>query len=100
MVHAKSSADPSNQGDFRTQAFEMFADTIYDIEQGVDETSFNFDYDDASAPHYAWPILNDSNYDEFNPAAQPDQLMSQTYERTFGPFIDALFDHLNLSKLK
>jgi hypothetical protein len=100
MVHAKASPDPAKQGDFRTQAFEMFADTLYDVEDGVEETSFNFDYDDISAPHFAWPILNDSNYAEFNPIAQPDQFLTQTYERTFGPFVNALFDRLNLSKPK
>lgn len=100
MVHAKASPDPARQGDFRTQAFEMFADSLYDAELGVDETSFNFDYDDVSAPHYAWPILNDSNYSEFDPVAQPDQLLQQTYERTFGPFVAALFDRLGLSRTR
>jgi hypothetical protein len=100
MVHAKASPDPGKQGNFRTQAFEMFADTLYDVEDGVEETSFNFDYDDVAAPHFAWPILNDSNYAEFNPIDQPDQFLAQTYERTFGPFVSALFDRLNLSKHK
>jgi hypothetical protein len=100
MVHAKASPDPAKQENFRTQAFEMFADSIYDLESGVEESSFNFDYDDAAAPHFAWPILNDSNYSEFNPIAQPDQFLLQTYERTFGPFVNALFDRLNLSKGK
>ena len=66
----------------------------------MDESSFNFDYDDAAAPHFAWPILNDSNYSEFDPIDQPDQFLLSTYERTFGPFIDALFDRLNLSKAR
>jgi hypothetical protein len=100
MVHAKASPDPAKQGNFRTQAFEMFADTLYDLETGVEEASFNFDYDDVAAPHFAWPILNDSNYTEFNPIDEPDQFLRQTYERTFGPFLNALFDRLNLSKGK
>jgi hypothetical protein len=100
MVHAKASSDPAKQEGFRTQAFDMFADSIYDLESGVEEESFNFDYDDTAAPHFAWPILNDSNYSEFNPIAQPDQFLLQTYERTFGPFVNALFDRLNLSKSK
>ena len=98
MVHAKASPDPKNQQDFRTQAFELFADSIYDVEEGVDERSFNFDYDDPSAPHYAWPILYDNNYSEFNPIAVPDQFSRSMYERTFGPFIDSLMDRLGLSR--
>ncbi|WP_334486965.1 ParA family protein [Bradyrhizobium algeriense] len=100
MVHAKASPDPKNQQNFRTQSFELFADSIYDEEEGVDEASFNFDYDDATGPHYAWPILYDSNYSEFNPIAQPEQFSRSMYERTFGPFIDALMDRLNLSRSK
>lgn len=98
MVHAKASADPKKQSAFRTQAFELFADTLYDLEEGIEETSFNFDYDDRSAPHFAWPVLNDANYLEFNPLARRDQFAKELYERTFGPFIAALIERLELSK--
>jgi MinD-like ATPase involved in chromosome partitioning or flagellar assembly len=98
MVHAKASANPKKQASFRTQSFEMFADTLYDLEEGLEETSFNFDYDDRIAPHFAWPILNDANYLEFNPLARSDQFAKELYERTFGPFIDAVADRLGLSK--
>lgn len=64
----------------------------------LEETSFNFDYDEEIAPHFAWPILNDANYFEFNPLARPDQFTKGLYERTFGPFIDALADRLGLNK--
>jgi hypothetical protein len=98
LVHAKASPDPKKQESFRTQAFELFADTLYDEEKQIEETSFNFDYEDSTAPHFAWPILNDSNYAEFIPLDQPDQFSFTTYERTFGPFVAALFDRLKLSK--
>lgn len=98
MIHAKASSDPKRQADFRTQAFELFADTLYDLEEGLEETSFNFDYEDGAAPHFAWPILNDANYFEFNPLTRSDQFTKELYQRTFGPFITALMDTLELSR--
>jgi hypothetical protein len=98
MVHAKASADLKMQADFRTRTFELFADTLYDEEKGVEETSFNFDYDDSSAPHYAWPILDDSNYSEFKPLQRPDQLSKTMYDRTFGPFTKALLNSIDVGK--
>jgi len=98
MVHAKASPDPEKQADFRTKAFDLFADTLYDLEEGVEEASFNFDYDDRTAPHFAWPILNDSNYFEFNPLARKEQFATQLYDRTFGPFIAGLVQRLELDK--
>jgi hypothetical protein len=96
MVHAKASPDGKKQAEYRTQSFELFADTIYDLELRLEETSFNFDYDDEAAPHFAWPILNDANYLEFNPLTRPDQFSKALSERTFGPFVKALIDRLNL----
>lgn len=96
MVHAKSQADPEAQAAFRTQAFEVFSETLYDEEVGIEEAAFNFDYDDLTAPHYAWPILNDANYSEFNPLARGDQFSEPVYARTFGPFISALGEKIGL----
>ena len=98
MVHAKASPDGKKQANFRTQAFELFADTLYDEEEGLEQTSFNFDYDDQDAPHFAWPILNDANYLEFNPLVEPSQFTRELYDRTFGPFIAALMERLGLSR--
>jgi hypothetical protein len=98
MIHAKASADPKMQADFRTRSFELFADTLYDLEEGIEESSFNFDYDDTAAPHFAWPILNDSNYFEFNPLAQTTQLNKEVYDRTFGAFLKAIIDRLELRR--
>ncbi|SFI16128.1 ParA family protein [Methylobacterium brachiatum] len=98
MVHAKASADAKRQADFRTETFEVFSDTLYDIEDGIEEEAFNFDYDDPPAPHYAWPILNDINYAEFDPLSYRDQFASHMFDRTFGSFIAALRDNLRLKR--
>ncbi len=98
MVQAKAQADPKAHAQFRTRAFEMFSDTLYDTEEGIEEEAFNFDYDDPIAPHYAWPILNDANYAEFDPIAKGDQFASHMYDRTFGPFVDALREKIGMKK--
>jgi Mrp family chromosome partitioning ATPase len=96
MVQAKAPADPSSQADFRTRAFEVFSDTLYDEEEGIEEEAFNFDYDDVTAPHFAWPILDDSNYAQFNPIGRRDQFSDHLYDRTFGTFIRALKEKIGL----
>lgn len=96
MVQAKAQGGSQSEASFRTNAFEMFSDTLYDLEEGIEEAAFNFDYDDVAAPHYAWPILDDSNYAEFNPLEQDEQLARHLYERTFGLFIDSLSEKIGL----
>jgi len=96
MVHARAQASPKSEAIFRTHAFEMFSDTIYDEEEGIEAEAFNFDYDDPSAPHYAWPIADDVNYAEFDPLIRGDQLAQHLYDRTFGPFIANLRDKIGL----
>ena len=96
MVQAKAQADPEAQEQFRDNAFELFSNTLYDSKEGIDEEAFNFDYDDSRAPHYAWPILNDANYAEFNPLAQAAHVASHMYDRTFGAFIAALGEQIGL----
>jgi len=90
MVQARAQTHPQSESSFRTNAYEMFSDTVYDEEKGIDEASFNFDYDDATAPHYAWPIADDANFAEFNPIVSRDQFARHVYDRTFGPFISNL----------
>ncbi len=96
MVHAKAGPSPTEHASFRTQAFELFADTIYDQEEGVEANSFNFDYDDQAAPHFALTILDDSNFSEFDPLARSDQVSRHFYDRTFGQFITGLAEKIGL----
>jgi hypothetical protein len=96
MVQAKAQSSSKAQADFRTHTFDMFSDTLYDVEEGIEDEAFNFDYDDINAPHYAWPILDDTNYAEFNPLARGDQLAQHLYDRTFSPFIMALREKIGL----
>lgn len=96
MVQGKAQGSASTQSAFRTRSFELFSDTLYDVEEGIEEEAFNFDYDDVNAPHYAWPILDDGNYREFDPLARGDQFSEHLYDRTFGAFINALSERIGL----
>lgn len=93
MVHAKASADPLHQQAFRDRAHEIFQELLYrDVPlQAPDELSDpgdpvtlpEFSLDDPDAPHFAWPVLRDSNYFEFDPLADPAQLTPALYDRTY-----------------
>ena len=99
MVHAKASPDPKAWARFRDSAFELFAEHLYDRlteDQHLDEAPFGFDLDDITAPHYAWPILSDPSYFEFDPFAKQQQLAEPIYARTFGPFLSGLSEHLGI----
>ena len=90
MVHARASALPEAQAAFRDRAYELFADHVYDETDAGELDAFNFDTDDRAAPHFAWPILDDAGYREFDPFRNPDMLREPLYERTFGTFLKSL----------
>jgi hypothetical protein len=100
LVHAKAPPNPEAWARFRDRAFDLFAENFYDTVDEADdedsEKSFGFDIDDPTAPHYAWPILNDATYFEFDPFARREQLFEPFYSRTFGPFLSRLSDRLGI----
>lgn len=90
MIHAKASADQGRQKAFRDRCFELLSDAIYEEAEPDDVDAFNFDLDDPTAPHFAWPILSNETYLEFDPLATQEQLDRTLYEASFGTFIAAL----------
>lgn len=91
MVHAKAARGAEAWARFRDRTQEIFAAHLY--EEAVPENldAFNFDFDDPTAPHFAWPILYDPEYSDFDPAARRQQLARDFFDRSFGPFVDRLF---------
>jgi cellulose biosynthesis protein BcsQ len=91
MIHAKASPDAGEQQKFRDQAHEIFKSLYRDIPLDSNSTDTitmpEYSVDDSEAPHYAWPVLRDSNYVEFNPLARPTELMPDFYERTYGALL-------------
>ena len=95
MVHARAAADPTAWKRFHDDAYELFADTLYDeVEGGTNDSlePFNFDRHADEAPHKAWHILDDSNFTEFDPARYPEQLNESLYTRTFEDIFVGLED--------
>ncbi len=91
MVHAKASPSREKQAAFRDRSYQLFVELYDATEPGVvDDVAVNFDLDDTAAPHYAWPILDDATYREFDPLQQPELLGEPLYARTFESFLAPL----------
>lgn len=100
MIHAKASADAGRQQAFRDNAHKIFQELLYqektqfneELPQQEDEIILpEFSLDDEDAPHFAWPVLHDSNYLQFDPLADASILTLALYERTYA----ALFSGMN-----
>lgn len=88
MVQAKASSLESAQH-FRERSSDLFASYVYDeVVPGADvEDVFNFDIEDDLAPHFAWTVEFDPNFQDFDPHVRRDQLSHSKFERAFGQFI-------------
>jgi len=82
MVHAKAPLLGEAQESFRDDAFELYSTSLYG---GSEDSSFSLD--DMEAPHYAWVILDDGNYRDFDPRANPQLLTGTAVQATFGDFV-------------
>jgi hypothetical protein len=99
MVHAKATADPKSWADYRDNSFELFSEHLYDEldeTKSLQDLAFSFDIDDREAPHYAWPILIDPTYYQFDPVGRHEQLTGSIYMRTFGSLITGLGERVGL----
>lgn len=96
-VHAKASANLDEQQRFRDQAYSLFQEYLYrDIplpeQDGAPSlaTLPEASLDASEAPHFAWPILRDSNYFDIDPLAEPAQLTPTLYGRTYQALIEGI----------
>ena len=88
MVQAKVSSLESAQH-FRERSSDLFASYVYD--EAMPDTEvvdvFNFDIEDDLAPHFAWTVEFDANFQDFDPHTRQDQLSRSKFERAFGQFV-------------
>ncbi|MFA7240666.1 MAG: AAA family ATPase, partial [Sulfuricellaceae bacterium] len=112
MVHAKASADETRQAAFRDRAYAIFSEFLYrdrvlyaedgspllDRETGKPITTEEFGLNDATGPHYAWPILASSNFTEFDPLAENSLLTKPLYEQTFTGLIGGVDELLGVQR--
>ncbi len=97
MVYAKASPLASDQQGFRDRAHDVFQEFVYvdepiaSNESGVAVETMpeeplalsEFMLDDSGAPHYALPILMDTNYFRFDPLARPEVLDPALYQHSY-----------------
>ncbi len=109
MVHAKASPTDDARKAFRDRAYELFREFMYSSIPLADEkgqpilaedgTRIMVDLygaDSEEAPHYAWAILSDSNYAEFDPLKDAKALTEEFYGRTFSSLIRGTREWLDL----
>lgn len=95
MVYAKASPLAADQQGFRDRAHDVFQEFIY-VEEPVapdeapgeatpdDSVALSeFMLDEAGAPHYALPVLMDTNYFRFDPLTRPDVLDQALYRNSY-----------------
>lgn len=99
MIHAKAGREVPQQTAFRDRAFEVFNEFLYrEIPlTGEDGTPLKdaggtseFGLDDPAAPHFAWPILFDNNYGEFDPLSAENQLNLEYYQSTYQGLLEGI----------
>jgi hypothetical protein len=99
MVHAKAGRELAQQTVFRDRAYEIFNEFLYreiplcdddgnPLADGIGTTEFSLN--DPTAAHFAWPILFDANYGEFDPLSAENQLNQAYYQSTYQCLIDGI----------
>lgn len=93
-VYAKASLNSDKTQQFRYDFFDLYSEYLYDAEQPeiADRTNatasgLRFNREDTDAPH--WPLMIPFNpaFIDFDPARTADQLTTQFYQQSFGPFL-------------
>jgi Mrp family chromosome partitioning ATPase len=92
MIHAKASLSDDIHQKFKDELWELFTDYLYDEQESDSFDSFNFDVNDPEAPHNPIPILNDSNFVDWDPVKEPTLLTISSHQATFGRLIRLIDD--------
>ena len=99
MIHAKAGREVEQQTRFRDRAYDVFKEFLYRETPLLDDDGNpladlsggnEFGLDDKQAPHFAWPILFDLNYGEFDPLSTENQLSHAYYQSTYQGLIDGV----------
>jgi hypothetical protein len=112
VVHAKASRDLAAQIAFRDRAYDVFEELLYkdepllglDGEPIYDQVGImvspkkEFGLDEPEAPHFAWTVLADSNYAEFDPCSKESQLKHEFYGETYGGLLRGIEGLLELGE--
>lgn len=109
MIHAKASRDSELQTAFCDRAYDIFKEFLYRDLPLLDANGKllldkdgiplsprkEFGLTEPVAPHFAWPILSDANFAEFDPCSKDFQLKPEFYRETYAGLIDGIDGLLN-----
>ncbi len=96
-VYAKASLNNNKAQQFRYDFFDLYSEYLYDAEQpeiiertNAPASGLRFSREDTVAPH--WPLMIPFNpaFVDFDPTREADQLTTQFYQQSFGPFLNAI----------
>lgn len=90
-VYAKASLDEAIASQHRDALFELFAENLYDADDGSGSPdAISYDIDDFDAPH--WPVVIPFNqgFLDFDPLKTPTQLTAPFYGQVFAAFLKAV----------
>jgi MinD-like ATPase involved in chromosome partitioning or flagellar assembly len=103
MIHAKASRDKEKQKAFRDRAYQIFEELLYDNVPLIDAnglpifdkdknilTKKEFGLTEPTGPHYAWSILSDANFSEFDPCNNEPQMKPEFYRSTYDGLIQGI----------
>lgn len=97
MVHAKAGQTQSATDRFRSNAYQLWLDCLYDeapadVRAGAPGASepFTFSLEDDAAPHDPLTILSDPRFERFNPLEDLNAEAEVAVKATFGSFVSAL----------
>ena len=91
-VYSKASLDELTAARHRDDLYELFAENLYDADDGrqANSDAVSFDIDDENGPH--WPLIVPftQNLIDFDPVRAPSQLNTAFYEQAYRPFLDGI----------
>ncbi len=88
-VHAKASSNAEARTLFRDRLFDVCRRSIYRSNE------VEFSLDDEASPHFAWPVLHDAHYLEFDPFSNADQLTQDLFDKSFGPLTQGIEERMD-----
>lgn len=96
-VYAKASLNSDKAQQFRYDFFDLYSEYLYDAElpEVIERTNssasgLRFNREDTVAPHWPLMIPFSPAFVDFDPTREADQLTTQFYQQSFGPFLNAI----------
>jgi CobQ/CobB/MinD/ParA nucleotide binding domain len=91
-VYSKAGLDERTAARHRDDLFDLFAENLYDADNGQesDSEAVSFDIDDENGPHWPLIIPFTQNLIDFDPVRAPSQLNAAFYEQAYRPFLNGI----------